>query len=62
MKRLIMLLAVSILLSGCTVIHIEHTYGEMPKVRIDTGLDDCKIKPKIHSVAFVCESDVWWFQ
>lgn len=42
-------IVLTLLLSGCSVgpFHLTHEYGQMPKVDIDSGIDGCKIRPKI---------------
>ena len=42
MKIIIM----AVFLSGCSLgpIHITHEEGSLPKIRIDTGYDECKLK------------------
>jgi hypothetical protein len=41
-----------LLLSSCSLgpIHITHTYGEPPKVHVDTGIDGCAFRPRIGGI------------
>ena len=48
MGKLIILLALATS-SGCAFgpFTIEHTYGELPKLFVDTGIEACKLRPKL---------------
>lgn len=63
MWKFCVLILICLLNSSCAIIHIEHTWGERPKIRIDTGLDDCKIRTRaLDTVSFVCKREGYWFQ
>lgn len=55
-KKVFIVLLFSILVSACSnlnhdwgPIHITHVDGESPKLKIDTGIDNCSFKGKIRA-------------
>ncbi len=47
-----------VLLSGCSIgpIHVTHKEGSLPKLRIDTGYEACKVRAKARGEANIeCE-------